>query len=236
MRQLPVRYTCPTILVFSLVAIGPAWPADLTGKISIEASVEPAPMLSVAVDSFACGKDGKILDPRLEFDEARGLANVVVTVLEPHDSTPPPADDEAVSIEQKGCVFMPHVSLVAPGQEVRVSNDDEVFHNFRTRAEANKPVNLAQPKGREISTRLTRPEIVPVTCDVHHWMSAILVVMPHRFVAVTAKDGSFRIEGLEPGSYTVELWHETLGTRRADVVVTDAGGNLELTLSPPSEG
>ncbi len=56
-------------------------------------------------------------------------------------------------------------------------------------------------------------------CDVHGWMQAYVVVIPHPFAAVTGDDGSFRIEGVPPGRYKVRAWHEGMGQLDKDVVV-----------------
>ena len=38
-----------------------------------------------------------------------------------------------------------------------------------------------------------------------------------RFFALTDDKGAFRIEGIPPGDYEVQLWHETLGKAKAKV-------------------
>jgi hypothetical protein len=36
---------------------------------------------------------------------------------------------------------------------------------------------------------------------------------------VTEDDGSFTIKGLPPGTYTIQIWHEKLGTQELQVTV-----------------
>ena len=50
-------------------------------------------------------------------------------------------------------------------------------------------------------------------------MNAYVNVVPHPFFAVTKDDGSFEIKGLPEGTYTLELWHERLGTQTQAVTV-----------------
>jgi hypothetical protein len=50
-------------------------------------------------------------------------------------------------------------------------------------------------------------------------MAAHVGVLPHPFFAVSDATGAFRIAGLPPGTYTLEAWHEVLGTRTAEVTV-----------------
>jgi Carboxypeptidase regulatory-like domain len=61
--------------------------------------------------------------------------------------------------------------------------------------------------------------MVPFQCNVHGWMVAHAGVMSHPFFAVSSADGKFSIKGLPPGTYTVEAWHEKLGTQTATVTV-----------------
>ncbi len=59
--------------------------------------------------------------------------------------------------------------------------------------------------------------MITVLCDVHGWMKAFIRVDEHPYHAVTDEQGYFRISGVPPGSYTLELWHEKLGTRQVSV-------------------
>jgi hypothetical protein len=61
--------------------------------------------------------------------------------------------------------------------------------------------------------------MIPVKCDVHGWMEAFIGVQQHPYMAVSAEDGTFRLENLPPGSYTIEAWHELYGTQTQTVTV-----------------
>ena len=65
----------------------------------------------------------------------------------------------------------------------------------------------------------TTDVMVPFKCDVHPWMFAWVGVVDHPFFAVTGADGSFNLEGLPPGTYTVEAWHESLGAQTQTVTI-----------------
>ena len=64
-----------------------------------------------------------------------------------------------------------------------------------------------------------REVMVPFKCDVHKWMTAYVGVLDHPFYAVTAGNGRFELKGLPPGTYTVEAWHEKLGTQTQTVTI-----------------
>ena len=63
--------------------------------------------------------------------------------------------------------------------------------------------------------------MVRFKCDVHGWMAAYVGVVAHPYFAVTGADGSFKLDGVPPGTYTVEAWHERFGTKTAQVTVGD---------------
>lgn len=202
--------------------------AHVQGRISAGPSLQSPPALSVAVDAWVCGEDGEIADPRLVIGSERGLADVVVTVTNAGNAPPYPAAGQP-AITQRGCVFTPHVVVVAPDQELGVGNDDRILHTFRAVAELNRGINRAQVGGKRDTVSFTTPEIVVLECDVHYWMSAVVVVAPHAFVAVSDADGNFRIDGMEPGRYDLALWHQRLGHKNATVVIEGETGRLEFT-------
>ena len=69
------------------------------------------------------------------------------------------------------------------------------------------------------------PGIVKVTCDVHDWMTGWVVSTKTPFVAISGDGGKFKIDGVPDGSYTVEIWHEKLGTKTMKV---DVKGDTKL--------
>ncbi|CUT00163.1 Carboxypeptidase regulatory-like domain-containing protein, partial [Candidatus Kryptobacter tengchongensis] len=100
-------------------------------------------------------------------------------------------------------------------------NSDPLLHNVHAMPKKNKPFNIGQPvKGMKSYYTFTTPEImVPFKCDVHPWMSAYAGVLDHPFFSVTDDKGGFEIKNLPPGTYTIEAWHEKLGTQTQTVTV-----------------
>jgi hypothetical protein len=86
---------------------------------------------------------------------------------------------------------------------------------------ANEEFNQGQHvKGDRTERFFTAPEVmVRFKCDVHGWMAAWVGVVAHPFFAVSGADGAFRLDGVPPGTYTVEAWHERFGTKTAQVTL-----------------
>ncbi len=162
------------------------------------------------------------------------IANVFVYVssgLEKWERPAPPV--EPVVVHQTGCIYTPHVSFARVGQKLQVENRDGIAHNVHMKSLRNGDANPTQAAGSPPAVfELTDPEMPPVSlaCDIHPWMKAFVCVQDHPFGMITAADGSFTIEGLPPGKYTVSAWHEAFKTQRIDVTVP-AGGEVELQYS-----
>jgi hypothetical protein len=110
---------------------------------------------------------------------------------------------------------------VMTGQQLVISNSDAANHNIHPVPEVNTEWNEMQSAGEAPKVRsFAKQEVmIPVKCNVHPWMRAYIGVVAHPFFAVTEDDGSFTIKGLPPGTYTIQIWHEKLGTQELQVTV-----------------
>ena len=132
----------------------------------------------------------------------------------------PPA--QAVTIDQRGCWFLPHVLGLQTGQTLQVINSDPVTHNIHPVAAINREWNHSQGPGEPpLNRKFLKQEImIRVKCNIHSWMHAFIGVVEHPYFAVTAEDGSFTISDVPPGSYTFAVWHEKLGTQVQTITVS----------------
>lgn len=153
-----------------------------------------------------------------------GIQNVFVYVKDGLGARRYAVPSTPVALDQKGCRYVPHVLGIQAGQTMMVSNSDPLIHNVHAMPKNNREFNFGQPaRTPPVSRVFEKPEIgLPFKCDVHGWMNAYINVVPHPFFAVTKDDGSFEIKGLPEGTYTLEFWHERLGTQTQPVTVTAA--------------
>jgi hypothetical protein len=138
----------------------------------------------------------------------RGVRGTVILIEGVVRGKKPGAD---VVLDNARCVFVAHVTALMAGERARVKNSDAILHN--THGFLGKPTvfNLALPNRDQmidITKRLTKPGVIRVVCDAHPHMSAWMIVHDSPYYAVTDERGSFRIDGIPPGSYKVTLWHE----------------------------
>lgn len=148
-----------------------------------------------------------------------------------------PAPTTEVEFDQSGCMYMPHVFGVQAGQPIKIINSDPLLHNIHAMPETNRPFNFGMPRQGDERTREFRvPEVmVFIKCDVHPWMGAYAGVVDHPYHAVTGDDGSFSLDGLPAGTYTIEAWHEEYGTTTQTVTVAD-GASAAVTFEFSSAG
>jgi plastocyanin len=209
------------------VASVPAAPTDtadgpgvLAGTITFDGTPPPARPLRMDSDP-KCTPEPGAASELLVVGPGNGLKNVFVYVKDGLGARTYATPTTPLVFNQKGCRYVPHVFGVRAGQTVQVSNSDATLHNVHAVPKANREFNFGQPPNVPAVPRVfDKPEIgLPFRCDVHGWMNAYANVVSHPFFAVTNEAGSFEIKGLPPGTYTIEVWHEQLGTQSQTITV-----------------
>jgi hypothetical protein len=150
------------------------------------------------------------------------LANVVVRVRGQVPGAAA-APSEPIVVDQHKCTYVPRVQGAVAGQSIMVKNSDGTMHNVRGLAGTKGLFNLAQPPS---APPVTKPvpnevEVLTLKCDVHPWMRAYVAVNPNPYFVTTGEDGSFSLANVPEGTYTLEAWHESLGTKTAEITVKD---------------
>jgi plastocyanin len=148
------------------------------------------------------------------------LENVVVFISEGLNNRSFEVPNQPARIEQKGCMYKPHVLAVQANQPVEVVNSDNTVHNIHPLPANNREWNKSEMPGLHVEEVFAREEIsIPVKCNIHPWMHGYIAVFKHPYFSVTGKDGSFDLKGLPAGVYTVSAWHEKLGTVTQKITV-----------------
>ena len=209
-----------------LITAGPVWSGTLRGAVRFAGAQAEPKKVNVTVDHSVCGAQKDVEE--LVVVAGRGLRNAVVSLSTPSAATAVKPAAPLVQMDQKQCVFVPRVVVVPAGGTVEFLNSDRLLHNLHSASKDNAVFNRTQPKGRTIPIVFKRPEIVRIDCDLHPWMRAWVVVADHPYYAVTGEQGDFLLENVPPGRYTLQVWHESLGTVQREVVVD--GGVATITV------
>ncbi len=201
----------------------PIGSAVVSGTVSFDGEAPTAKRIRLDADCSAL-HEGNVMAEKVVVNDGK-LANVFVRITEGLGDRKFTPSSEPVVFDQKGCMYTPHVFGVMVGQNIKILNSDPFLHNINAQAETNRPFNFGMPKqGDERERSFRVPEVmVKIKCDVHPWMGAYAGVVEHPFFATSGEDGTFSIEGLPAGDYTLEAWHEEFGTTTTTVSVTDGG-------------
>lgn len=204
-----------------ILAAFPAWAGTIKGQVRFTGAATDQKKLPVTTDQYVCGKEKDAED--LVLSPEKGIRNAVVSL-----KTPPPGAGwktlpAPAQMDQKQCVFVPRVVVVPVGGTVEFLNNDRLLHNLHSNiaGTANPSFNRTQPKGRTIPITFKKPEVIRVDCDLHPWMRAWVVVVEHPFYAISNDQGEFVLDSVPPGQYTLQVWHESLGTVTRDVTLRD---------------
>lgn len=213
----------------------------IAGTVKYEGPIPKFRPIRMSADPVCEGLHKEPLYPEtLVLGDGNTMANILVYITEGLPKRKEyPTPKEPVDFTQEGCMYSPHVLAVRRMQPVRILNPDGTLHNVHALPEKNSEFNKAMTKTRTELIHVFRhaEDPFPIKCEVHNWMSAYCAVFDHPFFDVTETDGKFKIEGLEPGTYTIKVWHERLGDQTAEVTVEDGEtATADFTYTPPKRG
>ena len=216
-------------------AVSPDSAATITGVVNFTGTAPAGEPIDMSEEP-TCAEQHTEPPMRMQVVAADGkLANVFVYVKEGLGDRRFPVSQEGVTIDQRGCEYHPHIIAIQTGQDLIVKNSDGILHNINTQPSVNQGFNVSQPVAMETTKTFTSPEVmIPVKCDVHGWMEAFIGVQDHPYMAVSGADGTFTLENLPPGTYTIEAWHELYGTQTQTVTVA-AQGTGQVTFDYSSD-
>src|ERR1700683_4541358 len=194
---------------------------SVKGVVRFEGTVPKPRLISMAADPSCARQHPSPLFAQEVMTDSKGdLENVIVFVSEGLGDRTFDAPTQPVVVEQKGCVYTPHVLALRANQPLHVVNDDPTSHNIHPTPANNREWNKAEPPGSSMDESFAREEIaIPVKCNLHPWMQGYIAVFKRPFLAVTGKDGTFDLSSLPRGACTIKAWHEKLGTSTQTITI-----------------
>ena len=219
-------------------AVDPATAATITGKVIYKNGKPKANRIRMDADAACAALHGTpVYSEEVVVNDNGTLRSVFVYVKAGLGNYSFPTPTQPVVLDQKGCLYTPHVVGAQVNQDVKILNSDATTHNIHPVPAVNREWNTSMPPGAEpLVKNFPREELlIPVKCNVHPWMKSYLGVLKHPFFAVTGPDGTFTIKGLPPGSYTIAAWQEKFGTVEQQVTVgAKETKSVDFTISPPA--
>ena len=211
--------------------IDPATAASVGGTVKFEGTAPAAQKIDMSQDPACKGTNTS------EAVVAGGghLANVFVYVKEGLGGRTFDIPKEAVTLDQSGCKYHPHMLGVMAGQKVKIVNSDPTTHNIHPTPKDNREWNESQaPNTAPLEKDFAREEILlPVKCNQHPWMKMYVNVVKSPFYAVIGADGKFEIKGLLPGDYTLAFVHEKYSEQDQKVTLAAKDSKtVDVTFKP----
>ncbi|HEY2411899.1 MAG TPA: hypothetical protein VGI40_06640 [Pirellulaceae bacterium] len=240
-----------TAATATAVAEPTGW-ATIKGTFKLEGTPPARTPLAITKDHEICAPGGKpVLTEELVVDSAtQGIKDVVIYLASPGkfpvgDAKWEHPDYAATATatfdyDQKNCVFLTHTFAMRSKQKAKVINSDPVGHNTNIQGTGKAAqINATIPSGSSTTYEPggESPEPFSVSCAIHPWMSARMIVRDSPYFAVTKPDGSFEIANIPAGvPLEFRVWQEK-GKFLQDVKVDGkvekwSKGRLKLTLQP----
>jgi plastocyanin len=209
----------------ALILPAAAMAETIEGEVDVSGKIPPAAKLHREADPF-CAKT-PMTNPEVLSKNGK-LENVWVHVSKGAKDAAAPST--AVEMDQKNCMYTPRVTTAVVGQKITAKNGDPVLHNVHTYSGASTLFNKGMPndKAAPIETAAKEEGVMKWKCDVHPWMRGYIGISKSGLQAVTGEAGTFKIENVPPGKYTIESWHEKYGTKTQEVTV-EAGKGAKVT-------
>lgn len=136
--------------------------------------------------------------------DGKAIADAVVFVQAP---VTPVGKPPAQIVDQVNKTFVPGLLPIVVGTSVRFPNHDQIHHHVYSFSPT-KTFELPLYKGEEAPAVLfDKVGVVKIGCNIHDWMSGIILVLPTAYFAVTDGAGRFVLEGLPAGAYSLAAWH-----------------------------
>lgn len=234
----------PLAVYAAATAQAAGW-GDLSGQFILSGEAPKPKSLTPDKDVEVCGKH-KLYDESLVIGPNKGIKNIVVYLyLKDGEKSPAihadydkTAKDE-IKLDNDKCRFEPHVVLLRTTQTLLVGNSDSVGHNTNISCLDNKPENPIVPAGASVKFSFPKNERLPtnVSCNIHSWMTAKVLIRDNPYFAVTDENGKFTIKNVPEGKFTFQFWHEQTGflakeLKKDGKPLTWTKGRPEFTITP----
>jgi plastocyanin len=187
----------------------------ISGAVRYAGKPPVAARIEITKDKEVCGAKPHY-DESLVVSPAGGIRNAVVVVK----GAPGAAKPAAVTFDQKDCDYVPHVLAFPAGSTVAILNSDDILHSVHALRGEKTLFDMAQPGfKKKIAATVREPGVIRILCDAHGWMEGWWYVTATPYYATTGASGRFTIKDVPPGSYTLQVWQEKLGTREQKIEV-----------------
>jgi len=212
---------------------------SISGKLSFEGALpeDAIERITISKNADVCDDEGtgyrEVVWVDVEDGALRGAFVFIEKIAKGKKWIVPEGDGYVIL--QKGCRFRPWAQVVKPGPIViRHSDPDSVLHNINTRemigVEKKRIVkrtmfNFGQPEPGDIIKKLKprRSHYISLNCEAHNFMFGFMMAPKHPYAVVVNEDGTYALDDVPAGEYTVAAWHPRFGIQKTKLTVPAKG-------------
>jgi plastocyanin len=140
-------------------------------------------------------------------------------------------DKPAAQVAQKGRKFVPDLVAITAGQSIAFPNGDAFLHNVFSQSPPRKFDLGSFKKGESKEKAFETPGVVDVYCNIHPEMAATILILPNTRHTRTKADGTYVIDGVPPGTWTVFAYARRVAKPASAKVTVSAGVDASVNLS-----
>ena len=207
--------------------------ARIVVKVLLSGSAPPAAKIQTTADPYCAQvhQGAPLFSQTVQVGTDGALVDSLVFVSDGLSGSYP-TPQTPVTLDQKGCVYIPHVIGMMAGQPLLILNSDATLHNIHPQPAVNAGFNIGMPvQGMKQTRVFQKPEpVFHVKCDVHPWMSAYIATFAHPFFGVSNRQGIAELNNLPAGTFQIKAWHEKYGAQTQSVSVA-AGETKQVTFT-----
>src|SRR5581483_11454706 len=140
--------------------------ATITGKVTFSGTAPAPTPIKMSADPYCQKADPGLTTENEIVGKGGEVQNVFVYVKDGLGNRTFPAPTEAVTLDQKGCHYEPHVLGIMVGQPLKIVNSDSTLHNVHGLAKNNTEFNQGQPiQGMQMTHVFSAKEVmIPFKC------------------------------------------------------------------------
>jgi len=116
-----------------------------------------------------------------------------------------PSKNKSIALAQKNYQFASSLIVIPKGTTVTFPNKDPDYHNIYSLSKT-KRFDLGRYKAKETivpSVLFDKAGFVALRCEIHEHMNANIVVVDSPYYVATDARGTFKLQNIPPGHYTL---------------------------------
>ncbi len=167
--------------------------------------------------------------------QKKPLKNVVV-FIEPVGHNIDKINTNTLEIGQNNKAFVPYISVMQLGSDVRFNNKDNITHQIYSPVGNNKFSLKIRSGEKFIKTDFNEAGEVSMGCNIHDWMTGYLLIVDTPYFAISNTSGNTEIQIEQSGQYKVVVWHPQINeenNRISKIINVNRDMNVSMQLLTP---